>query len=270
MHNPLKERVIRVFLSVLDSMESLAEESLEVEDVRPQIQHLFKSWPDSPVGSEEKLTQAALVYWIDDLLIHENWPGASKWRGYSLEHALLGTGNGAWQFFEAAETARHLGYTDALEVFAACTRLGFQGVYRKRRHLRQPQRHVATSARSGSSLASNTARISGSVSQTANSTRLQATAEVATATAEPAYSSVNSSALEWPPRRTRDEVLSGLPATIDQWKRSTFGELGNDGDLAEISSLAGRSKIPTVPRLLVTATAMIALVVSLCCLVWPH
>ena len=272
MRNPLKERVIRVFLSVLDSLETLTEESLEAEDVRPQIRHLFARWPDSPTGSEEHLTRTALIYWVDDLLTHAEWPGAKEWRGFSLEFEFLGTSNGAWQFFEAAESARHLGYADALEVFAACQQLGFRGVYRGQSHTRKPLRKVATRP----SFAASASPAASALVDHAGSTRIEnpapAGTEVATATAtktvSPGLEPINT---EWPPRRSRDEVLSTLPPTIDAWAARMFREFALDDDLAKIAkSNSWKMRIPGLSKLIVTATAMAALVVTLCCLVWRH
>ncbi len=270
MRNPLKERVIRVFLSVLDSLETLTEESLQAEDVRPQIRHLLARWPDSPVGSEENLTRAALIYWVDDLLIHADWPGATNWRRFSLEHELLGTGHGVWQFFEAAETARHLGYVDALEVFAACQQLGFRGVYRQRSIVRKPVRQIATHSEKTVSAASSLFVNRSQPSRLDNSPSTQTATATATMTASPGLTP-NRPAAEWPPKRSRDEVLAALPKTIDAWAATVFRGFVLDDDLAQVAKSASwQTRIPGLPKLIVTATAMVALVGTLCCLVWRH
>ncbi|WP_166827221.1 DotU family type IV/VI secretion system protein [Thalassoroseus pseudoceratinae] len=269
MRNPLKERVIRVMLSVVDSLESLNEESLQAKDVRPQIHHLLSKWPDSPNGSEEELTRAALVYWIDDLLSHADWPGASQWRSDPLEHEILGTGHGAWRFFASAETARYLGYVNALEVFAACTQLGFRGVYRKRDSRRQLQAQPAALARSTMSC---TSSVTGN-SETREHDGIATSTQVATAPVQTVVSSDpgqdDASCYEWPPRKSRDEVFAELPPTIDTWAAAVFRELPGDVDLANITLPSSwKSSLLGLPKLLVTLTAMIAIVGTLCCLVW--
>jgi type VI secretion system protein ImpK len=68
----------------------------------------------------------ALVCWLDDIMIAGTaWK--EEWTGFTLEQALYGTRDRAWQFWFQADRAAREGRTDALEAFFLCAMLGFRG-----------------------------------------------------------------------------------------------------------------------------------------------
>lgn len=77
-----------------------------------------------------RLAKHAIVYWTDEVLINSVWSYATDWRHDPLELEYFGTRDRAWRFYANAELARGLDGNEALEVFATCAALGFQGVYR--------------------------------------------------------------------------------------------------------------------------------------------
>lgn len=77
-----------------------------------------------------ELAKAALVYWIDEMLVNSDWSYASYWKDNTLERELYDSRDRAWEFFEKAKTARTLSRPDALETYYLCVALGFLGIYR--------------------------------------------------------------------------------------------------------------------------------------------
>lgn len=76
------------------------------------------------------LARAALVYWIDEVLVNAPWDNADFWSNHTLERSYFDSRERAWRFFEKAESARSLENLDALETFYLCACFGFKGVYR--------------------------------------------------------------------------------------------------------------------------------------------
>ena len=78
-----------------------------------------------------KLAKYALVAWIDEMLIGEEWAGQNEWTERPLERDFFGARIAATDFFRKAEEAATLRNKNALEVFYLCVVLGFQGLYGK-------------------------------------------------------------------------------------------------------------------------------------------
>lgn len=76
------------------------------------------------------LARAALVYWIDEVLVNAPWEFADYWSNHTLERSYFDSRERAWRFFEKAESARSLENLDALETFYLCACFGFKGIYR--------------------------------------------------------------------------------------------------------------------------------------------
>ena len=79
---------------------------------------------------EDELTKAALVYWIDEVLVNSPWPHANYWKDHTLEREFFDSRDRAWEFFEKAKTARTMSPPDALEAYYLCVAMGFKGIYR--------------------------------------------------------------------------------------------------------------------------------------------
>lgn len=118
-------------LSVMERIRSSAGASPEQDEVRPRLKNYLGQFNvRGPQEEDFALAKTAMVYWIDELLVNSEWEFASQWRDNPLEREIYGSRNRAWKFFENADYARSLEQTDALETFAQCVALGFQGIYR--------------------------------------------------------------------------------------------------------------------------------------------
>lgn len=134
MDDSFRERINRpvlFVLRVLDQIRGGADPEPDPDAVRQRFRELVGQFDvRGPLSEQYRLAKTALVYWADEMLINSNWSHAQSWKNSPLELELYGTRSRAWQFFRNAELARGLESPEALEVFALCTALGFQGVYR--------------------------------------------------------------------------------------------------------------------------------------------
>ena len=125
--------ILRV-LDVLARIEASRGREPEARDeVRRGAMRCLGAFDESGADARaNRLAKQALIYWIDEVLVTSEWFLAKEWSNNSLERELLGTRNRSARFFEDADEARGLQRTDAFEVFAICSALGFEGVYRSK------------------------------------------------------------------------------------------------------------------------------------------
>jgi type VI secretion system protein ImpK len=84
--------------------------------------------PGGPAGTAYLGAGYPLACWLDEIFILDpGSPWRDEWREQSLETALYGSRDRAFQFWAQAEMAERRGDIDALEVFYLCVMLGFRG-----------------------------------------------------------------------------------------------------------------------------------------------
>lgn len=101
------------------------------ERERPRLKQYLGQLDVDEGGSRDiELTKKALVYWIDEMLVHSSWSQAKTWENRLLEFEVYGTRDRGILFFERSNEAKALTRSDALTVFFLCAALGFVGRYR--------------------------------------------------------------------------------------------------------------------------------------------
>lgn len=132
MKDAIASRVYPVVVQVL-RMKDRISRGVEVpaDESHARLEQLLRLIaPPGTSDSATLLVQAALVYWIDEVLVNCRWDQAQQWQDKTLERTFYNTRRRASDFFEKANQAASLPETDALEVFLLCAALGFRGVYR--------------------------------------------------------------------------------------------------------------------------------------------
>jgi type VI secretion system protein ImpK len=148
MNDRLANRVYPTILYVLDLLDRInGRKPGGVPDPnveRPKLKQYVGQLDSGKSTREDELAKAALVYWIDEVLINAPWPHQKFWENHTLEFEYFNTLDAAYLFYEQAKTAKSLSPADALETFYICVALGFLGVYRGRDVVRkQPLRAAA-------------------------------------------------------------------------------------------------------------------------------
>lgn len=191
MDDSFRKRISRPILYVLDVLQQIESGSAVVADsVRKRFKDLVGQFDARGPHSEQfRLAKTAIVFWTDEMLINSAWEFAQEWKNQPLELDIYGTRSRAWLFFHNAELARGLETPDALEVFAICTALGFQGIYR-----------------------------SGNLNVSKGAPELRSSEEDVHASES---GSGGSSAL-MTKTETGSDVISGLPKTLDEWVATIF------------------------------------------------
>jgi len=133
MTNDFGKRVYPVIRYLFDLLAQIRERRLTTrpELVAAELRTLLGQFDVQ--GSRRidyQLARAALVYWIDELLVNSPWEQAIYWSDHTLERSYFDARERAWRFFEKAEAARGLDNLDALETYYLCACFGFRGVYR--------------------------------------------------------------------------------------------------------------------------------------------
>lgn len=120
---------------VVDFQEGLDRgEDPDLPGTRRRIMELLgeseaRSRASTQLASDFALAKAALVYWVDEILLGSKWARAAEWKEHILEYEIYGRWVGGEAFYERAAEAERLSGTDPLEVFYLCVVLGFQGRY---------------------------------------------------------------------------------------------------------------------------------------------
>jgi type VI secretion system protein ImpK len=120
--------------SIVDFQRRPRGEEPALEEVRSQALALFAEAEQKAAGARDlagefPLAKAALVYWVDEILINSTWRHASEWREHILEWDYYRERLGGEKFYEKAAEAERLAGTDALETYYLCVALGFRGRY---------------------------------------------------------------------------------------------------------------------------------------------
>lgn len=134
MNDAFAERVYPTIIYMLDLLEQIEEKGTirkPAEEKARLKQYLGQLDARGPDQRDFELAQRALVYWIDEMLVHSNWAHASVWEDSLLERELYGSAIRAEGFFERARVAKTLNRPDALECYFWGVALGFLGIYRK-------------------------------------------------------------------------------------------------------------------------------------------
>ena len=121
-----------VFLYVLDLLKRIARDNpQDVDGERLQIRNRLDR-AEQLLGDKEDwhLAKYALVAWIDEMLIDQEWIGREPWKEEPLEFELFNSSRAYNTFYEKATAANLLAVKDALEVFYVSVVLGFRGLYR--------------------------------------------------------------------------------------------------------------------------------------------
>lgn len=114
---------------------------------RPKLKQYVGQLDSGKSTREDELAKAALIYWIDEMLVNAPWPHQKAWERNTLEFEYFNTLDRAWLFYDQAKTAKSLSPPDALETFYLCVALGFLGVYRSADILRRNQQRSSAPAR---------------------------------------------------------------------------------------------------------------------------
>lgn len=128
------ETVDRIFLHVLLLLERIKNKrEVDPEQERDEIVRRLED-AESKLGKRDdwKLTQYALVAWIDEMLCTAPWGGNDWWLAHSLEMDLHKERIRAHEFFERAHEASTESKLQALECYYIAVVLGFRGAYRSR------------------------------------------------------------------------------------------------------------------------------------------
>ncbi|MFG0297652.1 MAG: DotU family type IV/VI secretion system protein [Maioricimonas sp. JB045] len=123
--------VIRHVFDVLAKIRKTGGNGPDPQDVSSQLRRLLAQFDvQGPRATEFQLAKSALVYWIDEVLVHSNWEHAGYWSDHCLERTYFSSRERAWRFFDNAESARSMDSLDALETYYLCACFGFKGIYR--------------------------------------------------------------------------------------------------------------------------------------------
>lgn len=133
--DPIFEHV----LALLDRIEDGEGHLIEPEAQKDRIQQLMDQAQTRLNDSEEwRLAKAALVYWIDEVLIvGPKWPGQDWWNNRCLEFEYYTERLRNHKFYLKARDAMQMAKRDALEVYYIAVILGFRGFYSDQEELRQ-------------------------------------------------------------------------------------------------------------------------------------
>lgn len=192
MDEPFRQRISQPILYVLDVLRQIdAGVAVTSESIRKRFRDLVGQFDArGPYSEHFRLAKTAIVFWADELLINSSWEFAQEWKNHPLELEIYGTRSRAWLFFHNAELARGLETPDALEVFSICASLGFQGVYR-----------------------------SGNLRITRGAPDLS---DSSSETRDRTASSAENAMLVMKTFETGEDVIAGLPATLDEWVATVF------------------------------------------------
>lgn len=134
MNERLSSRVYPTILHVLDLLDRIygrrPGSSPDPREEFPKLKQYLGQLDSGRATKEDELVKAALVYWIDEVLVNSPWEHANHWKDYTLEREFYDSRDRAFEFFEKAKGARTLSPPDALEGFYLAVALGFQGIYR--------------------------------------------------------------------------------------------------------------------------------------------
>jgi len=216
MDDYARDKWTRTILFVLDILQQISDsggKAPQPSDFRERLELQLSGWGGGPSASQtDRLIQAALVYWSDEVLINSGWEYSQAWSAETLEQRFLHTRARAWRFYANARQAHQLTDLAAFEVYAVTAALGFRGVYR----------HSFV----GEELPELAEPESEEVAQCAAATTDEQMADAeAAASSSPALQTVppcNSSDSDFVPART---VASKMPPTFSQWAQEAFSLL---------------------------------------------
>lgn len=134
MNDRLAARVYPTILYVLDLVDRINGRKPggppDPREEFPRLKQYLGQLDSGRATREDELAKAALIYWIDEVLVNSTWSHANYWKDHTLEREFYDARDRAWEFYEKAKLARTLSPPDALETFYLCVALGFLGVYR--------------------------------------------------------------------------------------------------------------------------------------------
>lgn len=151
MNDRLAGRVYPTILYVLDLLDRIYGRKPggqpDPREEFPKLKQYLGQLDAGRATREDELAKAALIYWIDEVLVNSPWPHANFWKDHTLEREFFDSRDRAWEFYEKAKVARTLSPPDALETYYLGVALGFLGIYRDGESRSVPARPSKPAAR---------------------------------------------------------------------------------------------------------------------------